>query len=228
MELHHGTITVHNLDKGCEFVITIPLGKDHLRPEEIITETDLPQETLMSLAEEPEPVEEKEEVTPMEQPAASGNSIVIAEDDDEIRNYLEAELSRDYDVHTCVNGREALAEIYRIKPSLVISDVMMPEMDGHALCSQLKSVPPTVPVILLTAAAKERTAWKASETGADAYIVKPFNMDILRRTIHNMLDSRRLLRMKYERTDGLEEKMEDIRLKVARREAARQDHGGRA
>ena len=215
VELHHGTITVHNLDKGCEFVITIPLGKDHLRPEEIITETDLPQETLMSLAEEPEPVEEKEEVTPMEQPAASGNSIVIAEDDDEIRNYLEAELSRDYDVHTCVNGREALAEIYRIKPSLVISDVMMPEMDGHALCSQLKSNSSTnfIPVILLTARSREEDRLEGLETGADAYIVKPFNMDILRRTIHNMLDSRRLLRMKYERTDGLEEKMEDIRLK---------------
>ena len=216
VELHHGTITVHNLDKGCEFVITIPLGKDHLRPEEIITETDLPQETLMSLAEEPEPVaEEEEEVTPMEQPAASGNSIVIAEDDDEIRNYLEAELSRDYDVHTCVNGREALAEIYRIKPSLVISDVMMPEMDGHALCSQLKSNSSTnfIPVILLTARSREEDRLEGLETGADAYIVKPFNMDILRRTIHNMLDSRRLLRMKYERTDGLEEKMEDIRLK---------------
>ena len=215
VELHHGTITVHNLDKGCEFVITIPLGKDHLRPEEIITETDLPQETLMSLAEEPEPVEEKEEVTPMEQPAASGNSIVIAEDDDEIRNYLEAELSRDYDVHTCVNGREALAEIYRIKPSLVISDVMMPEMDGHALCSQLKSNSSTnfIPVILLTARSREEDRLEGLETGADAYIVKPFNMDILRRTIHNMLDSRRLLRMKYERTDGLEEQMEEIRLK---------------
>ena len=216
VELHHGTITVHNLDKGCEFVITIPLGKDHLRPEEIITETDLPQETLMSLAEEPEPVaEEEEEVTPMEQPAASGNSIVIAEDDDEIRNYLEAELSRDYDVHTCVNGREALAEIYRIKPSLVISDVMMPEMDGHALCSQLKSNSSTnfIPVILLTARSREEDRLEGLETGADAYIVKPFNMDILRRTIHNMLDSRRLLRMKYERTDGLEEQMEEIRLK---------------
>ena len=213
VELHHGTITVHNLDKGCEFVITIPLGKDHLRPEEILMEADIPQETLMSLEEEPEAVEE--EVTPMEQPAANGNSIVIAEDDDEIRNYLEAELSRDYDVHSCVNGREALAEIYRIKPSLVISDVMMPEMDGHALCSQLKSNSSTnfIPVILLTARSREEDRLEGLETGADAYIVKPFNMDILRRTIHNMLDSRRLLRMKYERTDGLEEQMEEIRLK---------------
>ena len=213
VELHHGTITVHNLDKGCEFVITIPLGKDHLRPEEILMEADIPQETLMSLEEEPEIVEE--EVTPMEQPAANGNSIVIAEDDDEIRNYLEAELSRDYDVHSCVNGREALAEIYRIKPSLVISDVMMPEMDGHALCSQLKSNSSTnfIPVILLTARSREEDRLEGLETGADAYIVKPFNMDILRRTIHNMLDSRRLLRMKYERTDGLEEQMEEIRLK---------------
>ena len=214
VEMHRGTITVHNLEKGCEFVITIPLGNAHLRPEEIITEADIPQETLMSLVEEPEPLEE-EEVTPLEQPVANANSIVIAEDDDEIRNYLEAELSRDYDVHCCVNGREALAEVYRIKPSLVISDVMMPEMDGHALCSQLKSNGSTnfIPVILLTARSREEDRLEGLETGADAYIVKPFNMDILRRTIHNLLDSRRLLRMKYERTDGLEEQMEDIRLK---------------
>ena len=70
-----------------------------------------------------------------------------------------------------------------------------------------------IPVILLTARSREEDRLEGLETGADAYIVKPFNMDILRRTIHNMLDSRRLLRMKYERTDGLEEQMEEIRLK---------------
>ena len=214
VELHHGTITAHNLEQGCEFVITIPLGKDHLKPEEIVTEIDAPQETLMSLTEEPEPVEDEMKPT-MEQPAMSGNSIVIAEDDEEIRNYLEAELSRDYDVHCCVNGREALAEVYRVHPCLVISDVMMPEMDGHALCSQLKANNSTnfIPVILLTARSREEDRLEGLETGADAYLVKPFNLDILRRTIQNLLNSRRLLRLKYERTDELEERLETIQLK---------------
>ena len=207
VELHHGTIKAHNLEQGCEFVITIPLGKDHLKPEEILTELETPQDALLSLVEEPEPVED--DIMPEERQAVNGNSIVIAEDDDEIRSY------RDYDVHSCVNGREALAETYRIHPCLVISDVMMPEMDGHALCSQLKANSSTnfIPVILLTARSREEDRLEGLETGADAYLVKPFNMDILKRTIQNLLNSRRLLKLKYERTDELEEQMEDIRLK---------------
>ena len=124
-------------------------------------------------------------------------------------------LAKDYDVHACTNGREALTETYRVKPSLVISDVMMPELDGNALCSQLKTNNTTnyIPVILLTARNRDEDRLEGLETGADAYIVKPFNMDILRRTILNLLNSRRLLKMKYERTDDLEERVEDIRLK---------------
>ena len=212
--MHHGTICVHNLEQGCEFVITIPLGNAHLSPEEMIDESELPQEPFAQLQAELEPEEEEEE-SPYEQPDSERTAIVIVEDDDEIRTYLEAELSHDYDVHSCINGREALSEIYRLKPSLVISDVMMPEMDGKTLCSQLKSNSSTnfIPVILLTARSRDEDRLEGLETGADAYIVKPFNMEILRRTIHNLLNSRRLLKMKYERTDALEERVEDIRLK---------------
>ena len=214
VEMHHGTITVHNLDEGCEFVITIPLGHAHLKPEEMISESELPQEPLAGLQAALDQPEE-EETTPYEPIDHHATTIVIAEDDDEIRSYLEAELSKDYDVHVCVNGREALTEVYRVKPSLVISDVMMPEMDGNALCSQLKTNNSTnfIPVILLTARSRDEDRLEGLETGADAYIVKPFNMDILRRTIVNLLNSRRLLKMKYERTDELEERVDDIRLK---------------
>ena len=214
VEMHHGTITVHNLDEGCEFVITIPLGHAHLKPEEMISESELPQEPLAGLQAALDQPEE-EETTPYEPIDPHATTIVVAEDDDEIRSYLEAELSKDYDVHVCVNGREALTEVYRVKPSLVISDVMMPEMDGNALCSQLKTNSSTnfIPVILLTARSRDEDRLEGLETGADAYIVKPFNMDILRRTIVNLLNSRRLLKMKYERTDELEERVDDIRLK---------------
>ena len=214
VEMHHGTITVHNLDEGCEFVITIPLGHAHLKPEEMISESELPQEPLAGLQAALDQPEE-EETTPYEPIDSHATTIVVAEDDDEIRSYLEAELSKDYDVHVCVNGREALTEVYRVKPSLVISDVMMPEMDGNALCSQLKTNSSTnfIPVILLTARSRDEDRLEGLETGADAYIVKPFNMDILRRTIVNLLNSRRLLKMKYERTDELEERVDDIRLK---------------
>ena len=215
VELHHGTITVHNLEKGCEFVINIPMGNSHLNPDEIILDDEAPETITpeLILEEEPEP----EPINPMAEMMTQNRrmTLVIAEDDEEIRNYLENELSNDYDVHTCTNGREALGEIIRTKPDLVLSDIMMPEMDGNTLCTRLKTNPNTnsIPVVLLTAKNRDEDKLESLETGADAYIVKPFNMDILRRTIINLINKHRLLRLKYERNDNLEEQVDEIRLK---------------
>ena len=98
---------------------------------------------------------------------------------------------------------------------LVISDVMMPEMDGNTLCAKLKSNPETniIPVILLTAKSRDEDKLEGLETGADAYLVKPFNMDILRRKVVNLIDSHRLLRLKYTRNDNLEEQLDDVTVK---------------
>ena len=213
VELHHGTITAHNLEQGCEFVVSIPLGNAHLKPEEMMDRVEAVAAELPAIEEELE-VKEEKEVAP-EIPTNRKLTIVIAEDDDEIRTYLEQELEKDYEVHACVNGREALGEILRTMPDLVISDVMMPEMDGHTLCSKIKANPHTnfIPVVLLTAKSRDEDKIEGLETGADAYIVKPFNMDILRRTIHNLISSRRMLRLKYERNDDLEEQVDDILLK---------------
>ena len=174
------------------------------------TETITPE---LILEEEPEP----EPTNPMAEMMAQNRrmTLVIAEDDEEIRNYLENELSSDYEVHACTNGREALGEIIRTKPDLVLSDIMMPEMDGNTLCTRLKTNPITnsIPVVLLTAKSRDEDKLEGLETGADAYIVKPFNMDILRRTIINLINKHRLLRLKYERNDNLEEQVDEIRLK---------------
>ena len=212
VELHHGTISAHNLVKGCEFVISIPMGNAHLTSDEMVDAAD-----VETTAEELLPMEEEvaaiEEAAPqVEVPQNRRQVIVIAEDDDEIRSYLEKEFEKDYDVRTCSNGMEALGEVLRTIPDLVISDVMMPEMDGHALCSKIKTNPSVnfVPVVMLTAKSRDEDKLEGLETGADAYIVKPFNMDILRRTVHNLIGSRRLLRLKYERNDDLEEQVDDV------------------
>ena len=214
VELHHGTITAHNLEQGCEFVINIPLGNAHLKPEEMILTQDEAIETVMpvDLMDEVE----AEEITPVVEVSSKRPlTLVIAEDDDEIRNYLESELGKEYDVHACENGRDALGEILRTMPDLVITDVMMPEMDGNTLCSKLKSNPETniIPVILLTAKSRDEDKLEGLETGADDYVVKPFNMDILRRKVVNLINSHRLLRLKYERNDNLEEQLDDVSLK---------------
>ena len=213
VELHHGTISAHNNTggKGCTFVVTIPLGNSHLRPEEMIT--DRQEETApTTLLDDNTMVQE--EITELPK-TGQRQHIVVVEDDMEIRDYLYAELSKDYDVTVCENGRIGLTEILKRIPDLVISDVMMPEMDGNTLCSKVKSNPTTshLPVILLTAKSRDEDQLEGLETGADAYIVKPFNMDILRRTIINLVHTHQMLRLKYGRNDQLEEQVDAIKMK---------------
>ena len=217
VELHHGTIEAHNNidEKGCEFVVTIPLGSAHLKPEEMIEEEVTPKsEPVTSLMEEV-PVEENDEVPEEVLKANRRQHIIIVEDDAEIRGFLESELSHDYDITTCDNGKAGLSEVFKMIPDLVISDVMMPEMDGNTMCSKIKSSPTTshIPVILLTAKSRDEDRLEGLETGADAYLLKPFNMDILRRTIINLIHTHQMLRLKYGRNDQLEEQVEQVKMK---------------
>ncbi len=212
VELHYGIITARNTENGCEFAVSIPLGNAHLKPEEMITEKDS-EAPALALAELEE--EDMQEMPEIKIRPGRRMTIVIAEDDDEIRDYLSAELGQDYDVRACTNGREALAEVYRTHPDIVLSDIMMPEMNGNALCIQLKSNKSTnhIPIILLTAKSHDEDKLEGLETGADAYIVKPFNMAILRCTINNLIRSHRLLQMKYGKTDMLEKQVDEIKVK---------------
>ena len=211
VELHHGTIIARNLDKGCEFVVTIPLGNKHLREDEMMSAEETETHTLMA-----HDLEELMPDEPIAEQSLSGRpSIVLAEDDDEIREYLCEILSADYDVRACADGREALAESLKSLPDLVISDIMMPKMDGNTLSATLKTNPQTshIPIILLTAKNRDDDKLEGLETGADAYIVKPFNLDILKRTVANLINSRRQLQLKFGRNDQLESQVEEVALK---------------
>ncbi len=214
VELHHGTIQVHNLPegKGCKFVVTIPLGSAHLKPEEMVLEKQDVSHAV-SLMGEQEVVGE----SPVEELPKIGRKqhILIVEDDAEIRDYLTSELSPDYDISTAENGRLGLAEVLKTVPDLIISDIMMPEMDGNELCSKVKSNPATshVPVVLLTAKSRDEDQLEGLEMGADVYVMKPFNMDILRRTIINLIHTHQMLRLKYGRNDILEEQVDEVKMK---------------
>jgi len=218
VELHHGTIEAHNNSNGpgCEFTVTIPVGNDHLSPEEIMpaeVEEEEPVETIIAAEE---PTEEEETIVSNDLPkVGKRQKVIVVEDDSEIRDYLAANLSENYDITECVNGKEGLAAVLKVMPDLVISDVMMPEMDGTTLCSKIKTNNATshIPVILLTAKSREEDQLEGLETGADAYIVKPFNMDILRRTIVNLIHSHHTLQLKFGRNDQLEELVDDIKMK---------------
>ena len=216
VELHHGSIEAHNNSDGpgCEFIVTIPLGNEHLSAEEILTdeiEEEEPTESIIS-----EEQEEEESAVNNDLPkVGKRQKVVVVEDDSEIRNYLTEALSKDYDITGCENGKEGFTAVLKLMPDLVISDIMMPEMDGTTLCSKIKTNGTTnhIPVILLTAKSREEDQLEGLETGADAYIVKPFNMDILRRTIANLIHSHHTLQLKFGRNDQLEELVDDIKMK---------------
>ena len=150
--------------------------------------------------------------------SARGNKaeIVIVEDEEDIQDYLKAQLASDFKIRTYPNGKVALNEILKNKPDLIISDVMMPEMDGTTLCTKLKANINTndVPIILLTAKSREEDQLEGLQTGADAYILKPFNMDILRRTIINLLTMRRTLKNKFTGKESQEEKVEQRKIQT--------------
>lgn len=241
VELHYGTISARNnegekgskFEHGSEFIIRIPLGKDHLKPEELIDEEEIKEKQNQELAEVEQLEQEVKETENAEKaesaasttdmqgnlPAsASGNKaeIVIVEDEEDIQDYLKALLSSDFKIRTYPNGKVALNEILKNKPDLIISDIMMPEMDGTTLCAKLKSNINTndVPIILLTAKSREEDQLEGLQTGADAYILKPFNMDILRRTIINLLTMRRTLKNKFTGKERQEEKVEQKKIQT--------------
>ena len=235
VELHYGTISARNnegekgskFEHGSEFIIRIPLGKDHLKPEEIIEEEEMKKEQNNELAE----TEQEEQLAENnDQPAETLNNsdttpasakgakaeIVIVEDEEDIQEYLKAQLSSDFKIRTYPNGKVALNEILKNKPDLVISDIMMPEMDGTTLCAKLKSNINTndVPIILLTAKSREEDQLEGLQTGADAYILKPFNMDILHRNIINLLTVRRTLRNKFTGNESQNHQVEQIEMQT--------------
>lgn len=241
VELHYGTISARNnegekgskFEHGSEFIIRIPLGKDHLKPEELIDEEEVKEKQNLELAEVKQleqEVKETENAVKAESAAgttdmqgklpasARGNKaeIVIVEDEEDIQDYLKAQLASDFKIRTYPNGKVALNEILKNKPDLIISDVMMPEMDGTTLCTKLKANINTndLPVILLTAKSREEDQLEGLQTGADAYILKPFNMDILRRTIINLLTMRRTLKNKFTGKERQEEKVEQRKIQT--------------
>ncbi len=219
--MHHGEIIARNTEDGVEFVVTLPLGNEHLKPEEIApwSEDEHSTETLRSelstLEEDMQPEQHERQIVTNN--GSRRTTVVIVEDDDEIRNYLMTELSTTYRTLSFPDGSEALPVIQREIPQLVISDVMMPNMDGNMLCSKIKSNVNTnhIPVILITAKTRDEDKLEGLETGADLYVTKPFNLDILRRNIANLIASRKVMQNKFTGNEDRSEQIDEIQIENA-------------
>ncbi len=202
VKMHGGTIRAYNRTdgiKGSCFEVNIPLGKEHLRPEEIL------QEDSTKTAES----------TGKRTQANRNFNILIVDDDAEIAHYIKTELSDWYRFEHASNGKEGLKMLLTGKYDLVISDVMMPEMDGVTMLKKIKgnSNVSDIPVILLTSKSEVENRLEGLRKGADAFLAKPFNMEELHILIDNLVDNVRRIRGKYSGAQGQKAKIEQIQVK---------------
>lgn len=215
VKLHHGTITVDStLGKGTTFTVTLPISKNAFAPDEI---DDKPAATKIEYNEEQEKSENSKAdnatantpgsttvetqtsdttATPTDE---ARPTILIVEDNDDIRQLLVTLFSPFYRTITAVDGREALEMVTDEMPDLVLSDVLMPHMSGIELCKAIKRDFSIchIPVVLLTARTAVEQAIEGLKTGADDYVTKPFNSDVLISRCNNLVNTRRLLQRKF-------------------------------
>ena len=143
-------------------------------------------------------------------------TVLIVDDNADMRAYLRTLLLDRYYVIEAADGQSGLKLAVESVPDIVVSDVMMPVMDGLAFCTRLKQHEATshIPVLLLTARSSEQQYIEGLQTGADAYILKPFNMDILHRNIINLLTVRRTLRNKFTGNESQNHQVEQIEMQT--------------
>lgn len=215
IELHHGTIEAQNNENGsgCEFKITLPLGYQHLSKKELSQEKEDDLNLIELLGEEQQ--RPNTSTTEQAKKKKRRQRIILIESEEEVSEFLVDELKDNYDVTLCNTGKTGIAAIGTKNPDLVISDVKLYDMEGQAICSRIKgnSNLSHIPVILLTNNDPNIDRLELLEAAADAYIMRPFNMDILRRTIVNLLHRQEMLKLKFGRKDQLEEMVDDIRMK---------------
>ena len=213
VRLHEGTIHVEDnpAGQGARFVVRMPVAQQlayDIADEHRLRATPAPE------VEEANTVEAMAEM-PLER--VRGNKqgrILLVDDDAAIRRYLYNELTDSYTLHECANGEEAwkyvMENIGNI--DLVISDVMMPIMDGMELCGKIKENYNTnhIPVILLTAKGDDSDRLEGLYKGVDAYLSKPFNMEVLRQTIANLISNIHKLKGKLAMSDVEGLKVEEV------------------
>lgn len=203
VELHHGEIIVKSaLQYGTIFTVTLP--KENLfQSDTYVTFTEpensnnrfMETSTVTSASEETVVVED----SGIQESAASKDCVLLVEDNEELLQILTSLLSPLYRVAIAMNGKEGLAKTLEEHPDLILSDIMMPEMDGIEMCTKIKNNFDLchIPVVLLTALTSDNKKMEGLQCGADDYIEKPFNNKMLLGHIANILRNRKLLKQKF-------------------------------
>lgn len=192
-ELHHGEVSATSIEgKGSTFTIHIPVrqkGEVTNQPTEKI-------EQLVEPSSAEEVPNQARHIDELIQPYQTDKpEVLIIDDNIDIRTYLRSVLSEKYNVSEAADGKVGLELARKIVPDIVLSDIMMPVMDGLAFCQQLKTDKAIshIPVILLTARSLDEQRAEGYEHGADAYLSKPFSLRLLLSRIDNLIESRKKL-----------------------------------
>ncbi|RXK61665.1 response regulator [Lacibacter luteus] len=208
-ELHKGTLTVESEtsetaanNRTC-FTVTLLKGNAHFSNEELSLQSEL--ESMHT----PAAISEATELPEAEQlPEATQRTVLIVEDNAELRELIKETLQHSYKIIEAENGATGWQFSTEEIPDLVVSDVMMPEMDGFELCSRLKTDERTshIPVVLLTAKTAQSDHVSGLTKGADSYLTKPFSTQVLELTVRNLLAARDVLSKRYSKQFFLQPK----------------------
>jgi signal transduction histidine kinase/AraC-like DNA-binding protein len=201
VELHHGKICIEsNSDTKTTFSILLPLGKEHLKPDEL---TGKNRSKIFSRGPESDILPDKKEESDRTEikDHHPKTSILIVEDNADLRRHICIHMNHAYSIIEAENGEEGFRLATEKSPEIIISDVMMPVMDGFEFCEKIKTDERTshIPVILLTARAGQEDKIEGLETGADDYVTKPFDIRELKVRIRNLIEQRRKLMGKFAR-----------------------------
>ena len=202
VELHKGKIIVNSKeDEGTEFIITLPLGNLKIENEttsELLLNNFTQDNFLNGVGiSEPELISTND--IQSSQPKPQQEIVLIVEDNSDVRSYIREQLETDYQVIECCNGEEGITKAQNAIPDIIITDVMMPKMDGYQFSTKIRSSEKTshIPIIMLTAKAGLDDRINGLETGVDDYLTKPFSAKELRVRVKNLIHLRKQLRKRF-------------------------------
>jgi DNA-binding response OmpR family regulator len=227
VDLHHGVIVVESeVRSGSTFFVRLPLGKEHLQPEEVVSDQlSVSSSHLAKFKDRESKIEDRassirDQVeterksrrfgTTSDQQLASSNKepatsdeaiILVIEDNRDVRAYIRQYLEPAFKVIEAVDGVDGVAQALETIPDLILCDVMMPKRDGNEVCHILRTDEKTshIPIMMLTAKADCDSKVQGLETGADDYLIKPFDSRELLARVHNLIKLRQQLRERFSR-----------------------------